>query len=37
VEFDASESGMTAYFCARYENRKGDVGAWGPVASAIIP
>jgi hypothetical protein len=37
VGFDAFESGMTAYFCARYENRKGDCGKWGPVAKAIIP
>jgi hypothetical protein len=37
VNFDASESGMTAYFCAHYENGKGQVGNWGPVASAIIP
>jgi hypothetical protein len=35
--FDASEAGMTAYFCARYENQKGWVGHWGPVTSAIIP
>ena len=33
VGFAAEESGMTAYFCARYENQKG----WGPVVSAIIP
>jgi hypothetical protein len=37
VVFDAAESGMTAYFCARYENRKGWVGSWGPVSSAVIP
>jgi hypothetical protein len=37
VGFDASESGMTAYFCARYENQKGEFGQWGPVVSAIIP
>jgi hypothetical protein len=37
VEFDADESGMTAFFCARYENQKGDFGTWGPCASAIIP
>jgi hypothetical protein len=37
VVFDAAESGMTAYFCARYENQKGQKGSWGPVASAIIP
>jgi hypothetical protein len=37
VDFDASESGMTAYFCARYENQKGQHGAWGAVVSAIIP
>jgi hypothetical protein len=37
VDFDASESGMTAYFCARYENQKGQHGVWGAVVSAIIP
>jgi hypothetical protein len=37
VDFDAGESGMTAYFCARYENQKGERGVWGPVMSAIIP
>jgi hypothetical protein len=37
VDFTAEESGMTAYFCARYENGKGEAGNWGPVVSAIIP
>ncbi|MDR1306272.1 MAG: hypothetical protein LBK74_01690 [Treponema sp.] len=37
VVFDAAESGMTAYFCARYENRKGWTGSWGPVSSIIVP
>jgi hypothetical protein len=37
VGFAAEEAGMTAYFCSRYENRKGDTGKWGPVVSAIIP
>jgi hypothetical protein len=37
VDFDAAESGMTAYFCARYENQKGQYGTWGAVVSAIIP
>jgi hypothetical protein len=37
VGFDAGESGMTAFFCSRYENQKGQVGQWGPVVSAIIP
>jgi hypothetical protein len=37
VNFDANESGMRVYFCARYENQKGEHGAWGPVESAIIP
>jgi hypothetical protein len=37
VDFDASESGMTAYFCARYENQKGEHGAWGTVVLAVIP
>jgi hypothetical protein len=36
VSFAAEESGMTAFFCARYENQKGEYGVWGPVASAII-
>jgi hypothetical protein len=37
IGFAPEESGMTAYFCARYENGKGEKGKWGPVASAIIP
>ncbi|MDR1326114.1 MAG: hypothetical protein LBK00_08785 [Treponema sp.] len=37
VGFAAEESGMTAYFCSRYENGKGEAGEWGPVASAVIP
>jgi hypothetical protein len=37
VDFDAAESGMTAYFCARYENQKGQYGTWGAVVLAIIP
>jgi hypothetical protein len=37
VGFAADESGMTAYFCPRYENKKGETGNWGPVASAVIP
>jgi hypothetical protein len=37
VTFDAAESGMTAYFCARYENQNGQKGNWGPVSSAVIP
>jgi hypothetical protein len=36
-DFAAAESGMTAYFCARYENQKGQKGSWGPVTSAVIP
>ena len=37
VSFDAHESAMTAYFCARYENQKGEYGPWGPVVSSVIP
>ena len=37
VEFAAEESGMRAFFCARYENQKGEHGPWGPVASAVVP
>jgi hypothetical protein len=25
------------YLCRRRENRKGEAGHWGPVASALIP
>ncbi|MDR0722933.1 MAG: hypothetical protein LBF75_09140 [Treponema sp.] len=35
--FDAEDAGMTVYVCCRYENRKGEAGQWGPVASAVIP
>jgi hypothetical protein len=35
--FDADDAGMTAYVCCRYENRRGEAGQWGPVASAVIP
>lgn len=37
VDFDPSESGMTVYFCSRYENGKGEAGRWGPVVSWIVP
>ena len=37
VNFDAAESGMTAFFCARYENQKGQHGSWGAVVSAVVP
>jgi hypothetical protein len=37
ADFEASDSGMTAWFCARYENQKGEHGAWGAVVSAVIP
>ena len=36
-DFNAVDSGKTAYFCIRYENSKGQTGPWGPVFSAIIP
>ena len=35
--FDAEDRGKTVYICCRYENQKGKVGQWGPVASATIP
>jgi hypothetical protein len=35
--FDAEDAGKTVYVCCRYENRKGDAGQWGPVASSVIP
>jgi hypothetical protein len=37
VSFPPEEGGMTAYFCARYVNSKGEEGPWGPVVAAIIP
>jgi hypothetical protein len=37
VSFAPEEAGMTAYFCARYENTSGFAGEWGPVVWAIIP
>jgi hypothetical protein len=37
IDFAATEAGMTVYFCARYENQKGEYGAWGPVVQTIIP
>jgi hypothetical protein len=36
-DFEADDSGKTVYFCACFENMKGDAGPWGPVISAIIP
>ena len=36
-DFNAVDSGKTAYFCIRYENSKGQAGPWGPIFSAIIP
>jgi hypothetical protein len=32
-----NESGMTVYYCIRYENNKGDKGPWGPMVQAVIP
>ncbi|MDR2634332.1 MAG: hypothetical protein LBC51_12040 [Treponema sp.] len=32
-----SDYGYAVYVCCRYENRKGEAGQWGPVASAVIP
>jgi hypothetical protein len=37
VAFDPHESGMTAYFCARYENQKGEAGNWGRIISITVP
>jgi hypothetical protein len=35
--FPPEEGGMTAYFCARYINTKGEKGPWGPIAAIIVP
>ena len=37
MDFPAETSGMTAWFCIRYENSKGQSGPWGPLFSVIIP
>jgi hypothetical protein len=36
-DFDAADSGKTAYFCIRIENAKGEPGPWGTLFSAVIP
>jgi hypothetical protein len=36
-DFDAADSGKTAYFCIRLENAKGEPGPWGVLFSAVIP
>jgi hypothetical protein len=36
-DFDAADSGKTAYFCIRLENAKGEPGPWGALFSAVIP
>ena len=36
-DFNANDSGKTAYFCIQYENSKGEAGPWGPVFQATIP
>jgi len=35
--FMPEDSGYTAWFCIRYENRNGESGPWGPMFSAVIP
>jgi hypothetical protein len=37
IDFDPHEAGMTAYFCARYENQKGEPGKWGRIVSVVVP
>ena len=37
IVFSPLETGMTAFFCIRYENSKGKAGPWGPMFSAMIP
>ena len=34
--FAPTDVTKTAYFCIRYENGKGEPGAWGPMFSAVI-
>lgn len=35
--FEKHESGKKAWFCLRYENRKGKTGQWGAMIHAVIP
>lgn len=37
IEFDPKDSGKTAYFCIRLENRRTDYGPWCPIFHAIVP
>jgi hypothetical protein len=37
VKFDTEDAGMTAYFCARYENQKGEAGNWGRTVWITVP
>lgn len=36
MEFDPRDSGKRVYFCAQYENSKGDKGPWGEMYDALI-
>jgi hypothetical protein len=36
-EYAGEESGRTAYYCARFENQRGEHGPWSPIVSAVIP
>jgi hypothetical protein len=36
-DFPADDSGKTVYFCARFENAKGEPGPWGPLFHTVIP
>jgi hypothetical protein len=37
LDFPQEDSGKAAYFCARFENSKGDAGPWGVMARGVIP
>jgi hypothetical protein len=37
IEHPYDTSGMTCFYCIRYENPTGGKGPWGPMFSAVIP
>jgi hypothetical protein len=37
LSFDPEERGKTVYLAARWQNRRGELGPWSDIISAIIP
>jgi len=37
LSFDEDDSGKRVYFCARWENKRGEKGPWSEIVGAVIP